>query len=100
MNNVAKGGETAFPVADDANRYYVKNYSLTLNEKCQEANLLIKPRKGTAVMWYNHLLERDGATHMGAIDWLSLHGGCDVIEGVKWIANVWLNAPLKKRKNA
>lgn len=100
LNNVAKGGETAFPVADDANRYYVKNYSLTLNEKCQEANLLIKPRKGTAVMWYNHLLERDGATHMGAIDWLSLHGGCDVIEGVKWIANVWLNAPSKKRKNA
>ena len=99
LNNVAKGGETAFPVADDANRYQVKNYSLTLNEKCKEANLLITPRKGTAVMWYNHLLEHDGATHMGAIDWLSLHGGCEVIEGVKWIANVWLNAPSKKRKN-
>jgi len=100
LNDVAKGGETAFPVADDASRYYTKNYSVTLNEKCREANLLIKPRKGTAVMWYNHLLEHDGATHMGAIDWLSLHGGCDVIEGVKWIANVWLNAPLKERRNS
>ena len=100
MNDVAKGGETAFPVADDASRYYAKNYSVTLNEKCREANLLIKPRKGTAVMWYNHLLEYDGATYMGAIDWLSLHGGCDVIEGVKWIANVWLNAPLKERRNS
>ena len=34
-------------------------------------------------MWYNHLLEHDGVTNMSDIDWLSLHGGCDVIEGVK-----------------
>ena len=51
-------------------------------------------------MWYNHLLEHDGDDHMGVFDWLSLHGGCDVIEGVKWIANVWLNAPLRKDDNS
>lgn len=100
LNNVAKGGETAFPLADDPERFYSRNYSVTLNERCREANLLIQPKKGKAVMWYNHLLEHDGDDHMGVFDWLSLHGGCDVIEGVKWIANVWLNAPLRKDDNS
>lgn len=95
LNDVAKGGETAFPVADDAEKFHSRSYSITLNKRCQEANLIIKPKKGSAVMWYNHLLEYDGADHMAGVDSLSLHGGCDVTEGVKWIANVWLNAPLK-----
>lgn len=97
---MAKGGETAFPLADDPERFYSRNYSVTLNERCREANLLIQPKKGKAVMWYNHLLEHEGDDHMGVFDWLSLHGGCDVIEGVKWIANVWLNAPLRKDNNS
>lgn len=95
LNDVIKGGETAFPVADDPHKFHSRNYSITLNKRCHEANLIIKPKKGTAVMWYNHFLEHDGADHMGGADWMTLHGGCDVIEGVKWIANVWLNAPVK-----
>lgn len=95
LNDVAKGGETAFPVAGDQQKLTTRNYPITLNKRCHEANLLIKPKKGTAVMWYNHILEYDGVDHMGDVDVLSLHGGCDVIEGVKWIANVWLNAPVK-----
>ena len=97
LNDVVKRGETSFPMADDVNRLNSRNYSVTLNEKCQQANLLIKPKKGTAIMWYNHLLEHDGSTHIGDIDWLSLHCGSDVMEGVKWIANVSLNAPFKNR---
>ena len=92
---MTKGGETAFPVADDPDKLDTRNYSVTLNKRCHEANLLIKPKKGTAVMWYNHILEHDGADHMGKADAMTLHGGCDVIEGVKWIANVWINAPLR-----
>ena len=46
-------------------------------------------------MWYNHLLEHDGTNHMGKVDVFSLHGGCDVLEGVKWIANIWINAPVE-----
>lgn len=95
LNDVAEGGETAFPVADDPKKYNSRNYSVTLNKKCHEASLLIKPKKGKAVMWYNHLLEHDGANHMGKVDVFSLHGGCDVLEGVKWIANIWINAPVE-----
>ncbi|PFX27816.1 Transmembrane prolyl 4-hydroxylase [Stylophora pistillata] len=102
LNDVSKGGETAFPLADDPQRFYTRNYSYSLNERsrCREANLLIQPKKGKAVVWYNHLLERDGDDHMGDLDLLSLHGGCDVVEGVKWIANVWLNAPFRKEGNS
>lgn len=27
---------------------------------------------------------------LGMLDPLSQHGGCDVIEGTKWVANLWL----------
>ena len=27
------------------------------------------------------------------MDYWSLHGGCDIIKGTKWIANNWLTAP-------
>ena len=92
---MAKGGETAFPVADDWEKFVSGGYSITMNERCEEASLLVKPKKGKAVLWYNHLLKHDGADHMGRVDRLSLHGGCDVEEGVKWIANVWINAPVE-----
>ena len=45
-------------------------------------------------MWYNHVV--DNVTGLlGAQDERSLHGGCDVLEGHKWIANNWINAPFK-----
>ena len=30
---------------------------------------------------------------MGELDKLTLHGGCDVIDGEKWVAHFWINAP-------
>ena len=45
-----------------------------------------------AVLWYNHLVnETDG--WMGERDPFSLHGGCDVKKGEKWICNMWIPAP-------
>ena len=45
-------------------------------------------------MWYNHVV--DNVTGLlGTQDERSLHGGCDVLEGHKWIANNWINAPFK-----
>ena len=53
----------------------------------------MKPKKGRAVLWYNHFL--DPTTEWtGAVDRNSLHGGCAVHKGTKWIANNWINTGL------
>ena len=31
-----------------------------LSNYCHKANLAIAPRRGTAIMWYNHFLDTDG----------------------------------------
>ena len=63
-----------------------------LSTHCQKANLIVKPKKGTAILWYNHLIDQDTGL-LGPGDEFSLHGGCDVLEGEKWIANTWINYP-------
>ena len=40
-------------------------------------------------MWYNHHLDKSG--WLGELDWRTLHGGCDILKGEKWIANNWLS---------
>ena len=65
-----------------------------LSTHCYDANIVVRPTRGTAIMWYNHVV--DNVTGLlGAQDERSLHGGCDVLEGHKWIANNWINAPFK-----
>ena len=49
------------------------------------------PKKGAALFWYNHVID-DDTGWLGKLDELSSHGGCDVIQGVKWAANNWINA--------
>lgn len=97
LNDVTRGGETAFPVADeeDFNQtdYHEKDRS-NLSYHCYNASVLVRPRKGTAVMWYNHFVSNVTGL-LGAQDMRSLHGGCDVLEGYKWIANNWINAPFE-----
>ena len=67
-------------------------FNLSVN--CHMANLVVPPKKGTAIMWYNNFIEPDSGL-LGSVDRYSLHGGCDVIKGEKWIANNWLTAPTK-----
>uniref|UniRef100_A0A667X0S4 Prolyl 4-hydroxylase, transmembrane n=1 Tax=Myripristis murdjan TaxID=586833 RepID=A0A667X0S4_9TELE len=94
LNSVEGGGETAFPVAD--NRTY-DEVSLIQNDvdlldtrkNCDKSNLRVKPTKGTAVFWYNYL--SDGKGWVGEQDEYSLHGGCMVTHGMKWVANKWIN---------
>ncbi|XP_033216387.1 prolyl 4-hydroxylase subunit alpha-2-like [Belonocnema kinseyi] len=62
MNDVAKGGSTVFPAL----------------------NFTIKPKKGSAVFWYN--LKRNGE-----IEYLAVHGACWVLSGTKWISTIWLH---------
>lgn len=94
LNSVEGGGETAFPVAD--NRTY-DEVSLIQNDvdlldtrrNCDKSNLRVIPTKGTAVFWYNYL--SDGRGWVGEQDEYSLHGGCVVTRGTKWVANNWIN---------
>ena len=52
--------------------------------------LRVAPRKGSALLFYSHHLSPDGS--LGPVDYLSLHGGCRVLAGEKWIANHWVEA--------
>ena len=73
--------------------YHEKDRS-NLSSHCYDASVLVRPRKGTAVMWYNHMISNVTGL-LGPQDMRSLHGGCDVLEGYKWIANNWINAPFE-----
>ena len=61
-----------------------------LARNCLKSEVIVKPEKGKAILWYSHVRRRD--THwLGQIDFRSEHGGCDVRKGQKWIANNWIN---------
>lgn len=52
-----------------------------------ETNLAIAPKKGNAVLFYSQL-------PTGELDPMSVHGGCPVLKGEKWAANLWVwNSP-------
>lgn len=57
---------------------------------CDKSNLVIKPQRGTALLWYNHLLD-DANRWMGNLDPLSYQGSCRVKKGEKWVAKIWIN---------
>jgi len=40
-------------------------------------------------LWYSLLPQ--GNAHEGYPDFMSLHGGCDVQRGEKWVANLWIH---------
>ncbi|XP_067623244.1 uncharacterized protein [Eurosta solidaginis] len=62
LTEVEQGGATAFPYL----------------------NVAIKPKKGNVLFFYN--LHRSLAG-----DYRTRHGGCPVLKGSKWIANIWIN---------
>ncbi|XP_045104552.1 prolyl 4-hydroxylase subunit alpha-1-like isoform X3 [Portunus trituberculatus] len=70
LSDVIAGGRTAFP----------------------DANVAVAPEKGAAVLWYN--LKKNGNCNTK-----SLHGGCPVLLGQKWVANRWIreNANFRRR---
>jgi len=94
LNEPEKGGETAFPLADNetfSTEAWEKGegWKCNLAQNCHKSNVVVKPEKGKAIMWYNHFLDKN-TDWLGELDQLSQHGGCDVLEGTKWVANLWL----------
>ncbi|KAG9333868.1 hypothetical protein JZ751_010019 [Albula glossodonta] len=71
---------------------------LDTRKHCDKGNLRVKPTKGTAVFWYNYL--SDGKGWVGEQDEYSLHGGCVVTRGTKWIANNWINVDPDYQRQA
>ncbi len=63
LNDVEFGGATVFPAL----------------------GLGVRPEKGSALFWYNLYRNGDG-------DSFTLHSGCPVVLGQKWIANKWFRA--------
>jgi len=105
LNNVKAGGHTAFPFAnstktplldengkeriwvtsDDGEQVYYGYFG------CDGEGLMVPPIKGSAVIFYN-LQEQH--TEDALPDSYTLHAGCDVEEGEKYMANVWIRNKL------
>ncbi|KAL3917153.1 MAG: hypothetical protein SGPRY_006517, partial [Prymnesium sp.] len=78
---VADGGETAFPAADGA---ISPDEAMRLQDPVDRgAGVIVRPRKGTALLFYNHQAD-------GTIEPLAVHAGCRVHSGEKWGANHWV----------
>lgn len=102
LNEPELGGETAFPFADNETvEDFKKSYiaedinKCNLAEHCYDSNLYYKPKRGTALLWYNHFVSNETGW-LGPVDQASFHGGCNVIEGTKWAANNWINAAIDR----
>ena len=50
--------------------------------------LVVAPKPGRAVLWYNHFATQDGK--LGELDRCSLHLACKVRQGQKMAANHWV----------
>ena len=79
LSDVASGGETVFPQSLDR-----PQYSEDERSACGRGGLSVRPRKGDAVLFYSLDLQQQ-------LDTASLHGGCPVVEGVKWSATKWMH---------
>jgi len=86
LNDVAQGGETAFPESDAWSTRPVNDEVLS---KCAKGSVAVKPKRGDALLFFS--LNSDQT-----MDDASLHAGCPVIEGVKWTATKWIHtAPFR-----
>lgn len=97
LNEPEEGGETAFPLADMPEELVEEKFVnveeqdwYNLSHYCHNSSLVVKPKRGTAIMWYSHFIDEETG-YLGKVDRMSHHGGCDLKKGTKWIANNWIS---------
>ncbi|EQC39849.1 hypothetical protein SDRG_02508 [Saprolegnia diclina VS20] len=100
LSNVTRGGQTVFPNAEmpegfahpQAETHGIETLASSLFEagswehdmtlKCH-SQLASYPRKAHAILFYSQKPN-------GELDPASFHGGCPVLDGTKWGANLWV----------
>lgn len=97
LSDVEEGGETVFPLAEGEAEAEAAalpaelkaaagikdgSWEDTMAATCR-SKFAVKPRKGDALLFYSQFSD-------GSLDPKSLHGGCPVLQGTKWAANVWI----------
>ncbi|XP_065657223.1 uncharacterized protein LOC100206310 isoform X3 [Hydra vulgaris] len=59
-------------------------------EGCPNSSVVIQPKKGKAVFWYNHHVNKKNGM-VGDINQESMSAHCEVLKGEKWTASSWIN---------
>eukprot|EP00755_Sulcionema_specki_P024379 Sspe_Gene.14876::Locus_5164_Transcript_2_4_Confidence_0.333_Length_3336::g.14876::m.14876/K00472/P4HA; prolyl 4-hydroxylase len=80
LNDVPRGGETVWPRAGG-------KPPITDYKTCSQG-LRVIPKKGAGALFY-------GLHPDGSLDEYSLHGGCPVEEGEKWVVALWGRTPTR-----
>jgi prolyl 4-hydroxylase len=111
LSDVEAGGQTVFPLSDtnvsgrtnmSTNSSFLSTVGIDAGswerdmvDTCYSATgLAVEPKKGDAILFYSQ-------TAWGELDSRSLHGGCPVLKGVKWAANLWVwNGPKWGQRGA
>jgi len=108
LSDVDQGGHTVFPLSTTHEGYngeqlvhpgtentpgYIAQKDSEWCCNTQSTALRSTPKAGNAVLFYSQHAD-------GSLDKYSLHGGCPVIQGVKYSANVWVWNRPKPRKDA
>ena len=75
-----------FSFATNPQEFYL-NPKCVLTSTCSDG-VVVQPRQGSAVLWYNYEINENGT--IGAVDYRTYHGGCEVSSGGKWAANLWI----------
>ncbi|OQR87192.1 hypothetical protein ACHHYP_09410 [Achlya hypogyna] len=96
LSNVTRGGQTVFPLAnmpegvvhaqvpdaDELSIFEKGSWEAKMAMQCH-TKLASYPRKTHAVLFYSQ-------KGNGELDPMSEHGGCPVLDGTKWAANLWV----------
>eukprot|EP00899_Mesostigma_viride_P009792 jgi/Mesvir1/18814/Mv04306-RA.1 len=80
LSDVEEGGETVFPLADMTEEQINKT---RIDYKACDKGVKVRPKKGDAMVFYS-------LTPHGEFEKTSLHGGCPVKKGTKWVAVKWI----------
>ena len=80
LSDVEEGGETVLPLEGEGGMERLSQPKIY--ENC-DIGLKVPPRKGQALVFYS-------LKPNGDFDPQSLHGGCPVVKGEKWVATKWI----------